>query len=171
MKKKDNKIIVITGASSGIGKCTADMYRKIANGEKVILLGQDATNTSKKNSPFGPNNHYVLATGVDRRGNIIVNDRNLISNQILPEIEVKIRNIGNAISQEEQRLEAERRAQEEAARLAAQQAASNQNSSSSSNTTPSSNSKPSQPSVSKPNVSKPSKPASNNKMKNVSLTK
>lgn len=103
--------------------------------------------------------------------NIIVNDRNLISNQILPEIEVKIRNIGNAISQEEQRLEAERRAQEEAARLAAQQAASNQNSSSSSNTTPSSNSKPSQPSVSKPNVSKPSKPASNNKMKNVSLTK
>ena len=102
--------------------------------------------------------------------NIIVNDRNLISNQILPEIDVKIRNIGNAISQEEQRLEAERRAQEEAARLAAQQAASNQNSSSS-NTAPSSNPKPSQPSVSKPNVSKPSKPASNNKMKNVSLTK
>lgn len=103
--------------------------------------------------------------------NIIVNDRNLISNQFLPDIEVKIRNIGNAISQEEQRLEAERRAQEEAARLAAQQAASNQNSSSSNNTAPSSNSKPSQPSVSKPNVSKPSKPASNNKMKNVSLTK
>lgn len=106
----------------------------------------------------------------DSRGTI-ANDYNLISNQILPEIDVKIRNIGNAISQEEQRLEAERRAQEEAARLAAQQAASNQNSFSSSNTTPSSNSKPSQPSVSKPNVSKPSKPASNNKMKNVSLTK
>lgn len=31
MKKKDNKIIVITGASSGIGKCTADMYRKMGN--------------------------------------------------------------------------------------------------------------------------------------------
>ena len=59
---------IIAGGSS------ADMYRKIASGEKVILLGQDATNTSKKNSPFGPNNHYVLATGVDRRGNIIVND-------------------------------------------------------------------------------------------------
>ena len=59
---------IISGGSS------EDMYRKIASGQKVILLGQDVTNTSKNNSPFGPNNHYVLATGLDRRGNIIVND-------------------------------------------------------------------------------------------------
>lgn len=111
----------------------------------------------------------------DSRGTI-TNDCNLISNQILPEIDVKIRNIGNAISQEEQRLEAERRVQEEATRLAAQQVVSNQNSSSSSNPTPNSNSTSSQSqinksNVSKPNVSKPSKPVSNNKIKNVSLTK
>lgn len=59
---------IIAGGSS------ADIYRKIANGQKVILLGQDSQNTSKANSPFGPNNHYVLATGVDRRGNVIIND-------------------------------------------------------------------------------------------------
>ena len=59
---------IISGGSS------ADMYSKIASGQKMILLGQDSYNTSKANSPFGPNNHYVLATGVDRRGNVIVND-------------------------------------------------------------------------------------------------
>ncbi len=59
---------IIAGGSS------ADMYRKIASGQKVILLGQDSQNNSKANSPFGPNNHYVLATGIDRRGNVIVND-------------------------------------------------------------------------------------------------
>lgn len=99
----------------------------------------------------------------DSRGTI-TNDYNLISNQILPEIDVKIKNIGSAISQEEQRLEAERRAQEETARLAAQQAASNQNSSSSSNPTPSSNSTLIKTSVSKSNISK-----GNKKFKNVRL--
>lgn len=59
---------IISGGSS------ADMYSRLAHGEKMILLGQDATNNSKDRSPFGPNNHYVLATGIDRRGNIIVND-------------------------------------------------------------------------------------------------
>lgn len=59
---------VIAGGGAG------DLYSNIARGKKVILLGQDATNTSKAYSPFGPNNHYVLATGLDRRGNIIVND-------------------------------------------------------------------------------------------------
>lgn len=59
---------VIAGGSS------ADMYSKLARGEKVILLGQDSNNTSKAYSPFGPNNHYVLATGLDRSGNVIVND-------------------------------------------------------------------------------------------------
>ncbi len=39
MKKRESKIIVITGASSGIGKCTADMYR--AKGETVINLSRE----------------------------------------------------------------------------------------------------------------------------------
>ena len=59
---------VITGGSS------QDMYNRIASGQKMVLLGRDPYNTSKRNSPFGPNNHYVLATGVDSRGNVIIND-------------------------------------------------------------------------------------------------
>jgi cell wall-associated NlpC family hydrolase len=56
------------------GGSSADLYSSIAQGDKVVLLGRDPYNTSKDNSPFGPNNHYVLATGLDRSGNVIVND-------------------------------------------------------------------------------------------------
>lgn len=56
------------------GGSSVDLYNSIAHGDKVVLLGRDPYNTSKANSPFGPNNHYVLATGLDRRGNVIIND-------------------------------------------------------------------------------------------------
>ena len=56
------------------GGSSAELYNSIAHGDKVVLLGRDPYNTSKENSPFGPNNHYVLATGLDRRGNVIIND-------------------------------------------------------------------------------------------------
>ena len=56
------------------GGSSAQIYNKIAHGQKVILLGRDRNNFSKEKSPFGPNNHYVLATGIDGAGNIIVND-------------------------------------------------------------------------------------------------
>lgn len=46
----------------------------LSRGNSVIMLGRDPYNTSKANSPFGPNGHYVLATGIDRDGNISVND-------------------------------------------------------------------------------------------------
>lgn len=46
----------------------------LANGNQVILLGKDANNTSKDNSPFGPTAHYVVATGLDKNGNLIIND-------------------------------------------------------------------------------------------------
>ena len=62
---------LISGGSSG------DLYNRIASGNKVILLGRDPMNTSKANSPFGPNNHYVLATGLDGAGNIRINDPEL----------------------------------------------------------------------------------------------
>lgn len=51
-----------------------DALNSLSRGEKVIMLGRDGANRSKANSPFGPNNHYVLATGLDRNGNIRVND-------------------------------------------------------------------------------------------------
>ena len=42
---------------------------------KVVLMGQDITNTSKINSPFGPNAHYVVATGISPDGKYIyIND-------------------------------------------------------------------------------------------------
>ncbi len=44
--------------------------KKIINvlkqGNNAVLIGQDSKNTSKKRSPFGPNSHYVLATGISR---------------------------------------------------------------------------------------------------------
>lgn len=43
-------------------------------GKPTVILGQDSKNKSKRKSPFGKNPHYVLATGLDSKGNIIVND-------------------------------------------------------------------------------------------------
>ena len=45
----------------------------LENGRPVILLGRDASNNNKSKSPFGPNNHYVLATSM-KNGKILVND-------------------------------------------------------------------------------------------------
>lgn len=42
---------------------------------KVVLMGQDVSNASKQNSPFGPNAHYVVATGISPDGKYIyIND-------------------------------------------------------------------------------------------------
>lgn len=37
-------------------------------GKDVVLLGQDSSNRSKSNSPFGPNPHYVVASGLSKNG-------------------------------------------------------------------------------------------------------
>lgn len=50
------------------------VIQSLKNGEQVILLGSDPGNRTKDTSPFGPNGHYVLATGIDRAGNIIISD-------------------------------------------------------------------------------------------------
>ena len=49
----------------------------IASGNPTVLLGEDSQNTSKSNSPFGPNPHYVVARGEDNKGNVIVDDPEL----------------------------------------------------------------------------------------------
>ena len=66
--KKNINTEFISGGSSG------QIAQRLANGDKAILLGNDPFNQSKDNSPFGPDNHYVLATGMDQDGNILVND-------------------------------------------------------------------------------------------------
>ena len=47
---------------------------RIAKGEQVILMGRNEGNVSKDISPFGPHNHYVIASGIDKNGNIIIRD-------------------------------------------------------------------------------------------------
>ena len=51
-----------------------EIMASLARGQKVILAGKDRQNHSKGNSPFGKNMHYVLATGIDKNGNLIIND-------------------------------------------------------------------------------------------------
>ena len=50
------------------------VYDNIRSGNPVILLGQDGGRSSKSTTPFGPGSHYVVATGMDSNGNVIVND-------------------------------------------------------------------------------------------------
>lgn len=57
------------------GKDNDVIMNHLANGNPVILMGQDPTNRSKTRSPFGPTNHYVLATGISKdRRTIYIND-------------------------------------------------------------------------------------------------
>ena len=49
----------------------------VGSGNPTILLGQDRSNKSKVNSPFGPNPHYVVARGSDSRGNVLIDDPEL----------------------------------------------------------------------------------------------
>ena len=55
----------------------SDINSAIASGNPTVLLGEDSQNTSKSNSPFGPNPHYVVARGEDNKGNVIVDDPEL----------------------------------------------------------------------------------------------
>lgn len=67
--------------SNGISTSYTNSSNKIKNavrsGSPTILLGQDSRNSSKANSPFGPNPHYVVARGTDSRGNVYIDDPEL----------------------------------------------------------------------------------------------
>ena len=54
----------------------------IKGGNSTILLGQDSSNRDKGISPFGPKPHYVVAHGMDKRGNVIVDDPELNSTTV-----------------------------------------------------------------------------------------
>lgn len=70
-------ILGSNGISSAYTKNQKDIKSAIKSGRPTVLLGQDSKNTSKSNSPFGPNNHYIVAQGMDRRGNVVVDDPEL----------------------------------------------------------------------------------------------
>ena len=62
------------GAQANYYRNKGDIAGSIASGQPTVLMGQDSSNRSKANSPFGPNNHYVVANGFDRSGNVIIKD-------------------------------------------------------------------------------------------------
>ena len=52
-----------------------EIKNRLYSNKKVVLMGQDANNTSKENSPYGPNPHYIVANGISNDGKYIyVND-------------------------------------------------------------------------------------------------
>lgn len=69
-----NKVLGSRGISTTPVTGANNMFQVLSGSGNMILLGQDASNTSKANSPFGPGNHYVLAKGLDGNGNVIVDD-------------------------------------------------------------------------------------------------
>lgn len=81
----------------------SNIINSIASGSPVVLMGRDASNRSKTNSPFGPNNHYVVASGFDGSGNLIINDpesktgRKKYSSRILNNVSLGV-GIGGGLS-------------------------------------------------------------------------
>lgn len=60
---------------SNAKKRSSNIIRNLRAGNKVVLMGQNEANTTKANSPFGPNDHYVVATGLSKDGKrITIND-------------------------------------------------------------------------------------------------
>ena len=62
------------GMDSDYTSSKSSIMDNLQSGQPTILLGKDSSNTSKANSPFGSNPHYVVATGTDNNGNVVVND-------------------------------------------------------------------------------------------------
>lgn len=70
-------ILGSNGISTAYTNNSNTIRKAIGSGSPTILLGQDRNNTSKSNSPFGPNPHYVVARGTDSRGNVFIDDPEL----------------------------------------------------------------------------------------------
>lgn len=47
------------------------MKYQLLNGKSIVLMGRNTGNNSKTKSPFGPNYHYVVATGMSADGKYI----------------------------------------------------------------------------------------------------
>ena len=57
MKKLENKVAIITGATSGMGKSIAITF--VANGAKVILSGRDETRGNELSNELGENAIFI----------------------------------------------------------------------------------------------------------------
>lgn len=62
----------VSNQDSNMNKSITSLLR---NNHPIVLVGTDNENTSKRNSPFGPTGHYVVATGLSEDGKkIYIND-------------------------------------------------------------------------------------------------
>lgn len=72
------------GLSSQTSYNRSDIERNINSGLPTVLMGHNAKGTSSS-SPFGRTPHYVTVTGIDGRGNAIVQDpESRYDNQLYP---------------------------------------------------------------------------------------
>lgn len=61
------------GIKTNITQSNEDVVKSLVRGKPVIMMGQDKSNSGK--SPYGSKySHYVVATGIDKSGNVIVED-------------------------------------------------------------------------------------------------
>lgn len=61
------------GISTKTTKSNVEVVKSLAQGKPVIMMGQDFKNSGK--TPYGSKySHYVVATGLDKNGNVIVED-------------------------------------------------------------------------------------------------
>lgn len=85
-KKQGYNTIVLTSKKK--------IIKALKQGNNAVLIGQDANNSSKRRSPFGPNSHYVLATGISKdEKTIYINDPE--NNQ--PNVEYKTNTVLNSV--------------------------------------------------------------------------
>ena len=72
------------GYSSQTTSNKSKLEQNIRNGIPTVIMGKDSNGVSSS-SPFGTNPHYVTVTGVDGRGNAIVQDpESRYDNQLYP---------------------------------------------------------------------------------------
>jgi cell wall-associated NlpC family hydrolase len=63
------------GLNANYIESSSKISNELMHNRNVVLMGQDRNNTSKANSPFGPNPHYVTATGMSMDGKYVyIND-------------------------------------------------------------------------------------------------
>ena len=62
------------GISTTNTKSGKDVIDAVKSGHQVIMYGQDGSND---NTPFGTTPHFITATGIDKKGNIIIEDPDL----------------------------------------------------------------------------------------------
>ena len=67
----------------------------LKNGHQVIMLGQDGSNAP--GVPFGTNPHFITATGIDKNGNIIVQDPDLPQSSVVYNKNKLLKSMSNSI--------------------------------------------------------------------------